>query len=200
MKTAARWLLIVLAAVLHGGTLAQGMPEDWYVRPPSDREAYLSMEGQPMPPLMLDHWRNAEGLDGLLDGKVVVVDFWATWCAPCIAEMPELNKLYEKYRGERVEVVGICGSALRQELFDDVVEQHEIKFPVARDSQLKTEKLWNLTDWPTYAVVDRKGMVRAIGLKATHLERAIDRIIKEQPAESTSQADPSASASSGEDS
>jgi peroxiredoxin len=94
-------------------------------------------------------------------GRVVLVNFWATWCAPCRKEMPHLNRLYEKYRASGFVLLGV-------NVDDDtskaaaVAEQLGLKFPVLLDSEKKASKLYDLNAMPSTVLVDRDGRVRYV--------------------------------------
>jgi thiol-disulfide isomerase/thioredoxin len=67
------------------------------------------LEGKPAPPLQVSGWENGGSLSlSGLKGKVVVLDFWATWCGPCIASIPHNNEMAEKYRDQGLVILGVC--------------------------------------------------------------------------------------------
>ena len=92
-------------------------------------------------------------------GKVVLVNFWATWCGPCRKEMPHLNRIAEKYRASGLVLLGV-------NVDDDARNAAEtaaklgVKFPVLLDTDKKVSRLYDLNSMPSTLVIDRNGRVR----------------------------------------
>ena len=96
-----------------------------------------------------------------LAGKVVVIDFWATWCAPCKQELPVLNKLYKKYGPSGLVIVGVSVD----EKVDNVrafLGKLPIEFPVVHDAEHLVSNRYKPTKMPSSFIVDRKGIVRYV--------------------------------------
>jgi len=96
-----------------------------------------------------------------LRGKVVLVNFWATWCEPCVAEMPALQRLREQLGPEGFEVLGvnIREGPARIEPF---VRKVGIRFPIVRDTDGAVTKAWGVGVYPTSFIVDRGGLIRYV--------------------------------------
>ena len=95
-----------------------------------------------------------------LRGKVVLVNFWATWCEPCVTEMPSLQRLRDQL-SPRFEVLGVNfkeGPA-RIRAF---VEKAGITFPIVRDTDGAAAKAWGARIFPASYVVDREGRVKHV--------------------------------------
>lgn len=119
---------------------------------------------EPAPVLAL---RDIDGREVRLDafrGRTVIVNFWATWCAPCVAEMPSLEKLRQALKSERVEVlaVNLQESAARIRPF---AERLGLSMPMLRDHDGAARTLWNVRVFPTTFVVgpDQRLALVAIG-------------------------------------
>ncbi|HEX9962559.1 MAG TPA: redoxin domain-containing protein, partial [Pyrinomonadaceae bacterium] len=94
-----------------------------------------------------------------LKGKVVLIDFWATWCGPCFKSMPTLVKLYEKYKDRGLEIlyVSVDEEADRYKI-PIVAKENKLEFPVLLDEGAKA--LYNVKVFPTSIFIDREGNIR----------------------------------------
>src|SRR5438034_10492924 len=99
--------------------------------------------------------------DGITDlkGKVVLIDFWATWCGPCMAAVPHNNEMMEKYGGKGLVIIGVCIKN-GADKFAATVKEKGMKDPVAVDADGKTEKAYHVDGYPDYYLIDRAGKLR----------------------------------------
>lgn len=112
-------------------------------------------------------------------GRVVMINFWATWCGPCREEMPHLNQLYSKYRPAGFVLFGVNVDE-DPRLASEVAQKLGIKFPVLLDTEKKVSKLYDLSTMPSTLLIDRDGKVRYIhhGYRAGY-EDTYDKQIRE---------------------
>lgn len=96
-----------------------------------------------------------------LAGKVVILDFWATWCAPCREEMPELQKFYKKYNAKGLEIVGISVDK-GPDGIKDFISKLKVTFPIAHDAGHKVADKYSPPRMPSSYIIDRKGVVRYV--------------------------------------
>ena len=89
-----------------------------------------------------------------LKGKVVILDFWATWCPPCKAAIPKLIELYNKYQNQGVVVIGIALD--EKDKVIKLVKEMGINYPVLFDDK-ETSKNYEIQSIPTLFVIDQKG-------------------------------------------
>jgi len=94
-----------------------------------------------------------------LRGKVVLINFWATWCGPCQQEMPKLNALYEKYHAAGFVLLGVNVDEDVKHA-SDVATRLGLKFPVLLDTEKSISTLYDLSTMPSTVIVDRDGKVR----------------------------------------
>ena len=132
-----------------------------------------------MPALDLSGWINGTVKPEDMKAKVVVVDFYATWCGPCMAAIPHNNEMLKKYQADGLVIVGVCTSSRGQEKMGQTVKDKGIQYPTALDPNLKSQAAWKVGYYPTYAVVDRKGIVRAVGLQPENVEKVVKKLLAE---------------------
>jgi len=94
-------------------------------------------------------------------GRVVMVNFWATWCAPCQQEMPHLNRLYQKYRSSGFVLLGVNVDEDSSKAADAAAKLG-ITFPVLLDADKRVSKLYDLSTMPSTVLIDRDGKVRFV--------------------------------------
>ncbi len=170
-----------LAWLITFNLAAGEFPDSWtWDRKAEVRAKHAALEGRPMPSLKgLSQWLNGEVKASELKGKVVIVDFYATWCGPCMRAIPHNNELHRKYAGRGLVVIGVCTSSRGQDRFESNAREYRIAYPVARDATRAVEKLWQVSYYPTYAAIDRKGILRAIGLQPNRVEAVVEKLLAE---------------------
>jgi peroxiredoxin len=92
-------------------------------------------------------------------GKIVVIDFWASWCEPCRQEFPVLNTLYKKYYKKGVQVMGINVDTQETDA-TKFLKDNPVAFMLLHDDGNKLMEEFNLETMPRSFIVDRKGIVR----------------------------------------
>ena len=140
----------ILAALLVFGAASVGAAEDAALR---------AWTKGATPPLALRDLAGADVDLRKLAGQVVVVNFWATWCEPCIAEMPSLQRLRERLRGRSLEVLAV-NYAESPEKVRAFLRKSRIDLPVLLDPSKEAADAWNAKGLPMTFVVDRAGKVR----------------------------------------
>ena len=119
---------------------------------------------------------------GSMNGEIVLIDFWATWCAPCRAAVPKLNELARKYADEGVRVVGVCGASEEGEM-SSTASDWGMEYPAAFAKGDESVRDYGVQWWPYYILVDRDGYVRAAGLNSGRIEKVLRELMKAQPYE-----------------
>ena len=159
-------------------------------------ESYGSAD--PAPDLKIIEWLGQEPANlSSFRGKIVLLDFWATWCGPCIATFPRLRDWHKRYAGNDFVLIGVTkyygrgdGKPLTklQELdfLGDFKQKHKLPYPIAVAEFVEDTMKYGINAYPTTVLLDRNGVVRYIGIgsgqeESENLEEMIKKLLKEQP-------------------
>jgi peroxiredoxin len=120
-----------------------------------------------------------------LQGKVLLIDFWASWCAPCKASFPALSKINDEFSSRGFQVLGISVDE-KKTAFDAFVARMKPSFTVLRDAKQKLAGQMKVPTMPTSYVVDRSGRIRFVH-QGYHddtdqtLRKEIAQLLEEKP-------------------
>jgi peroxiredoxin len=112
-------------------------------------------------------------------GKVVLIDFWASWCTPCRKEMPHVKKVYEKYNGNGFEIIGISLDDKKHN-FSRYVQEEDLPWPQIFDGkgwQSEVGRLYAVSSIPATYLIDREGIIRYKNLRGNQLDDAVKELI-----------------------
>ena len=94
-----------------------------------------------------------------LRGKVVLLNFWASWCGPCREEMPLLNKIHNKYEPLGFTILGVNVEE-QSDAAKNFIAQRPVDFPILLDSSNEVSKMYDVVAMPTTVLIDRDGNMR----------------------------------------
>jgi len=94
-------------------------------------------------------------------GKVVLLNFWATWCPPCLREMPSLERLRIRMAGQALEIVAISSAETPEEV-KAYLSKMKLGFPILLDSDSSNTRRWKVFALPTTFVLDAEGRIRHV--------------------------------------
>ena len=92
-------------------------------------------------------------------GQIVVLNFWATWCPPCVEEMPSLIQMQSNMKDKGVTVLGVSID-VDNDAYHKFLKQYGVNFVTVRDEDQKAPTLYGTHGWPETYIIDRKGVIR----------------------------------------
>jgi peroxiredoxin len=118
-----------------------------------------------------------------LDGRVVLVDFFAAWCSNCKALAPRLASLHRKYKSRGLTIVGISGDAA--DVTKQTIQDWKIPYAVGADPAQQTQAVYRVSAIPAVFVVDRKGIIRDVLIGydptgASETQKLVEKLLAER--------------------
>ena len=110
-------------------------------------------------------------------GKVVLINFWATWCPPCREEMPLFTKVYRKYKGRGFEILAVSTDSSIDPV-KKFVKEYKLPFPVLMDDGKVSTELYRVQGLPTSFLIDREGRIVKVRLgKYKEIESDLKKVL-----------------------
>jgi thiol-disulfide isomerase/thioredoxin len=190
-------LLTILGSRLEDGSdrqkaiyrrVAEGYPDSPRAEMARGILRQFDAVGKPFELAFTDAITGSEVSIKALKGKVVVVDFWATWCGPCVAEMPTMKKLYAEYKDKGVEFIGVSLDQPKEQggldKLKEFVAKNEITWPQYYQGnfwQSEFSSSWGINAIPAVFVVDQEGKLFSVNARGK-LETMIPELLKKAEA------------------
>jgi tetratricopeptide (TPR) repeat protein len=116
-----------------------------------------------------------------LKGKVILLDFWATWCEPCVREMPAMKKLYQEFKEQDFILIGLNLDEKKEDV-EKFIKEKGIEWPqvwLEQESSKYILSLYRVKALPSTFLIDKKGILRKVNLRGESLREAVKNLIKE---------------------
>ena len=152
------WGLILLW-ILPGLALALVFAYGFLTREPADSGDTAPRVGKPLADFTLPDLQGRSVQLAALRGKVVFVNVWATWCQPCVEEMPTIQQLYERLHGKGLEILAVSLDALGAQVVESFMRTRQLSFPTLLDTKNVVQRLYRTTGVPESFIVDKRGIL-----------------------------------------
>lgn len=146
------WIAPVLFVIL---VIAYGL----LTRQATTSGNHLPRIGQPLADFTLRDLQGRTVQLSALRGKVVFVNVWATWCQPCIDEMPTMQRLYDRLHAQGLEVLAVSLDPLGEQVVAPFMRNYQLTFPALLDTTSSVERLYGTTGVPESFIVDKRGIL-----------------------------------------
>ena len=116
-----------------------------------------------------------------LRGRVVVLNFFATWCGPCRQEIPDFVRLYQRFRGKGLEIIGVSLDQEAGAVLGPFIRHYGITYPIVLGTREVVLDYGGIKGIPTTFVIDRDGAIsdRFVGLQSGHvIEKSVEQLLK----------------------
>jgi len=167
-----KWLLIILVVGMVGWAVYEYLgssTEDDGMEAQNEAENVGLSEGQTAPDFLLTTIDGEETRLSDYRGQRVIVNFWATWCPPCRAEMPDFQELYES---EDVEIlaVNLTESEQGMESVQNFIDELALTFPIPMDENTIVSQMYEVQAYPTSYMIDSEGKIQFVARGAINLD------------------------------
>ena len=111
-----------------------------------------------------------------MKGKVVLIDFWATWCGPCVGEIPNLKQVYAQYKDRGFEIVGVSLDGDDRATFDQWLEENDVRWPQIYDGQgwdSALAKQYDVHGIPFTVLLDQEGRIAGVNLRGQSVAQKV---------------------------
>jgi len=151
---------------------------------PASQPALAKLVGQPMK-IAGTTYDGKEFSTEQLKGKVVLIDFWATWCGPCVEELPHVKKVYERYHEKGFEIVGISNDYKLDALKKFLAAHPEYPWTQLFDPKAAKEQEWHavtsrygIDALPQMFLIDKQGVCRSVN-GAADMDQMVPKLLAE---------------------
>jgi peroxiredoxin len=146
------WFLFVLFSLSYS---SEGKKEDLY-----HKAGIQPIKGNTkVPNFCLNDLKGKKWEVKDLKGKVVLLNFWATWCGPCKEEMPAMEELHQQFKSKNFIFLTISVDYEKRDIVREFIEKHRYTFPVLHDPECLTLDIFQVKGIPTTFLIDKKGMM-----------------------------------------
>jgi thiol-disulfide isomerase/thioredoxin len=172
-----KWLLLLACWVLGGAVVLADTPFAPFT-------IGRAATGKPLPAFQLKTLKGESVDSKALSGRVLILNFWATWCGPCKEEMPSLERLRQKFSSEQLQILAVT-TDIRPREIESFWKQLDLHFEVLLDEQEELSQALMVRNLPTTILVDTHGRIRGrvMGPRewdGTEIVSLINTLLKQQ--------------------